>query len=59
MRSLPTSIKEYEDNVRWVFHNYMELIEEIVCDPQHLRDRRTGRRGSYRARPAGRGARGR
>ena len=33
MRSLPTSIKEYEDNVRWVFHNYMELIEEIVCDP--------------------------
>ena len=33
MRSLPTSIEEYEDNVRWVFHHYMELIEEIVCDP--------------------------
>ena len=33
MRSLPTTIKEYEDNVRWVFHNYLELIEEIVCDP--------------------------
>ena len=33
MRSLPTSIKEYEDNIRWVFHNYLEFIEEIVCDP--------------------------
>ena len=33
MRALPTSIEEYEDNVRWVFHYYMEFIEEFVCDP--------------------------
>ena len=59
MRSLPTSIEEYEDNVRWVFHNYLEFIEEITCDPGTFGTGGPDVEEVVERRPAGRGARGR
>ena len=33
MRSLPKSVAEVDDNFRWVIDSYLQLIEEIACDP--------------------------
>ena len=34
MRSLPKSVAELDSNKRWTIECYLQLIEEIACDPE-------------------------
>ena len=58
MRLLPEGIDEMSANFRWGVEWRLRMIEDVVCAPRGLRDRRTRHGGVDGARPPGRAAGG-